>query len=259
MHANQLYITNKDMDKRMKIIETPDDPLFFSVVIPAHHEEGYIERTILSLQELDYPRERYEVIIVENGSRDKTDEIIRASSPDWFHILSCPIPGVSWAKNMGIDHLGADSKWAVFLDADTFLQKGFFRELNAFIQSHAAQDLGCGMVSLRPHPDSRLARGWYRFYNFANHVTRTTRSIQLIRRDLLREFRFDEALTFDEDTTLLNQCKARSRYFFLKTDNVFSSTRRFESNGWIRQLAEWIYFASRPYEKKKHIQYRVLR
>ena len=243
----------------METIDSTNKRLFFSVVIPAYQEEGYIERTILSLKELDYPREKTEVIIVENGSEDKTDEIIRALSPDWFHILSCREPGVSKAKNKGIDHIGADCEWVVFLDADVFFEKGFLRELNTFLLNHGDKNLGCGMVSLLPHPNYWLARAWYRFYNFANRVTRTTRSIQFIRRDLLRNIRFDEALTFDEDTTLLNQCKAHSKYFFLKTTKVFSSIRRFESNGWIRQLGEWIYFASRPYDKKKNIQYKVLR
>jgi glycosyltransferase involved in cell wall biosynthesis len=233
--------------------------LSFSVIIPAHQEEGYIENTLQSLQNMDYPPEKLEVILVENGSGDKTDEIIHSFSPSWFQILSCPEPGVSKAKNMGIDHLSAQSDWVVFLDADAFFEKGFLLELNTFLRSHGKKNLGCGMVSLLPDPDSRRARAWYRFYNFANRVVRTTRSIQVIRRDLLRDFRFDEALTFDEDTFLLRQCKTRSKYFFMKTDRVFSSTRRFEINGWVRQLIEWISFASRSYEAKKHIQYRVVR
>jgi glycosyltransferase involved in cell wall biosynthesis len=243
----------------MTIQSNENGDMFFSVVVPAHREEGYIEKTILSLQEMDYAREKFAVIIVENGSEDKTDEIIRTLSPDWFQILSCPEPGVSKAKNMGIDHVHADCDWVVFLDADAFFEKGFLNELNAFLRSHADKNLGCGMVELRPDPDTRQARGWYRFYNFANMVVKTTRSIQVIRRDLLRDLRFDEALTFDEDTFMLRQCRTRSKYFFMKTNKVFSSTRRFEINGWVRQLIEWISFASRSYEAKKHIQYRVLR
>jgi hypothetical protein len=45
----------------------------------------------------------------------------------------------------------------------------------------------------------------------------------------------------------------------VKTRQVFSSTRRFEMNGWFRQLFQWMYFASQSYEQKKHIQYKVLR
>ncbi len=243
----------------MSIASSGNDYLSFSVVVPAHEEEGYIEKTLQSLQNMDYPPEKLEVILVENGSGDKTDEIIHSLSPSWFQILSCPDPGVSKAKNMGIDHLSAQSDWVVFLDADTFFEKGFLLELNAFMRSQWNKNLGCGMVALRPDPDSKRARAWYRFYNFANRVVRTTRSIQVIRRDLLMYFRFDEALTFDEDTFMLRQCKTRSKFFFMKSDRVFSSTRRFEINGWVRQLIQWIFFASRSYEAKRHIQYRVLR
>ncbi len=243
----------------MKIQGSENEHLFFSMVIPAHEEEGYIGKTIQALEQLDYPREKLEVIVIENGSRDKTPEILRTTAPDWFHILTIPESGVSRAKNKGIEQLNSDSNWVVFLDADVILDKGFLSEFNAFLQDHRDQNLGCGMVSLLPFPDSRGARLWYRFYNFANHATRTTRCIQLIRRDLLTDARFDEALTFDEDTFLLRKCKARSRYFFLKTNKVFSSTRRFESNGWIKQLAEWVYFATRSYERKKRIHYKVIR
>lgn len=243
----------------MKNPGSQDKCLYFSLIVPAHQEEGYVEKTIHALQELDYRRDKFEVIIVENGSQDNTAEIIRAASPDWFSILYCPEPSVSKAKNMGIEYICAECDWVIFLDADVLLEKGFLIELDSFLYEHDGEGLGCGMVSLRPDPDYRSARAWYRFYNLANRVTHTSRSIQLIRRDLLREIRFDEALTFDEDTFLLHQCEARSKYFFMKTDKVFASIRRFESKGWIPQLAEWIYFASRSYERKKRIQYQVVR
>jgi len=229
------------------------------LIVPAHEEEGYIEKTLQALQGLEYPRENMEVIIVENGSQDGTHEIIKKSAPAWFKLFTCAEPGVSKAKNKGIANISNLDGWVIFLDADTYFEKCFLQELNEFLHARAGKNLGCGMVSLRPDPDTRQARGWYRFYNFANRASHTTRSIQIIRRDLLREFHFDEALTFDEDTMLLRQCMTRGRYFFVPTARVFSSTRRFERNGWNRQLVQWIYFASRSYEAKKNIHYKVLR
>jgi glycosyltransferase involved in cell wall biosynthesis len=243
------------MDSRNKI--TPQ--FFFSIVIPAHREEGYIEKTILSMAALDYPREKLEIIIVENGSDDRTADVIRASAPGWFKLLSCPEMGVSKAKNLGIEQISPQADWVVFLDADAFMEKGFLRELSEYLLKNESRNIGCGMVALMPDPDNRQARAWYRFYNFANRVVRTTRSIQVIRRDLLKDFRFDEALTFDEDTFMLRQCKTRSKYFFMKSNQVFSSIRRFEANGWFGQLFQWVSYASRSYEQKKHIQYKVLR
>lgn len=243
----------------MKKTNTNSHPLFFSLIIPAHNEEGYIDKLILSLKELDYPREKLEVIIVENGSEDKTNEIIGKLSPDWFHVITCREVGVSKAKNKGIENISNNDGWVIFLDADTFFEKGFIKEINDFLHRNSTRNLGCGMVSLLPSPDYRLARLWYYFYNFANRVTRTSRSIQIIRRDLLTDIRFDEDLSFDEDTMLLRQCKARSKYFFLRTRKIHSSIRRFEKNGWGGQLFQWIYYASRSYETKKTIKYQVLR
>lgn len=243
----------------MKISVSDDSSLFFSLIIPAHNEEGYIDKTILSIKELDYPKEKLEVIIVDNGSVDKTNEIISQLSPDWFQVLACQELGVSKAKNKGIENISFHDGWVIFLDADAYFEKGFIKELNEFLHRNSDKNLGCGMVSLLPCPDSKLARFWYHFYNFANRVTRSSRSIQIIRRDLLRDIRFDEALSFDEDTMLLRQCKTRSKYFFLRTKKVYSSIRRFEKNGWIGQLIQWIYYATRSYENKKTIKYQVLR
>jgi glycosyltransferase involved in cell wall biosynthesis len=243
----------------MNISGSESNYLFFSLVIPAHNEQGYIDKAIQSIIQVDYPKEKLEAIIIENGSEDKTDEIINELSPDWFQVLASREPGVSKAKNKGIEQLSGHSDWVVFLDADTWFEKGFLKELNDFLLANRDKNLGCGMLSLLPYPDSRQARSWFNFYNFANHVTHTTRSIQIIRRDLLREIRFDEALTFDEDTFLLRQCIARSKYFFLKTNKVFASTRRFDKKGWIGQLIEWVSYATSSYEKKKTLNYKVVR
>lgn len=245
---------NKNLDKHVE-----NKFIFFSIVIPAHNEELYITKTIESLKVMDYPRDKLEIIIVENGSTDNTLHVIKKTAPPWFKVISIKESGVSKAKNIGIENLSKNSEWVIFLDADTYLGQSFLKDLSQFLLKNIDKNLGCGFVSLLPYPNTLHARLWYHFYNFANRVTKTTRSIQIIRRDLLKDLRFDENLTFDEDTMMIRACRKRAKYFFFKTKKVFSSTRRFEKNGWIKQLFQWIYYASLPYEKKKKIRYKVLR
>lgn len=233
--------------------------LFFSVVVPAHNEEGYIDRTIMALKEMDYPNDKLEIIIVENGSTDYTGEIVKQLSPPYFKILSIEGFGVSKARNKGIEVVSDNSDWVIFLDADTYFGKPFLKELNKFLIKNKNKNLGCGMASVLPYPDSKLARGWYHFYNFANHVTKTTRSLQIIRRDFLKSLKYDEELTFGEDTKILSQCKKHSKHFYFGTKNVFSSTRRFQKNGWVKQLFIWIYLTALPYSKKKRTKYEAIR
>jgi cellulose synthase/poly-beta-1,6-N-acetylglucosamine synthase-like glycosyltransferase len=45
-----------------------------TVIVPAHDEQDVIERRVANLLDLDYPRERYEVVVASDGSTDRTAE-----------------------------------------------------------------------------------------------------------------------------------------------------------------------------------------
>jgi glycosyltransferase involved in cell wall biosynthesis len=49
---------------------------FISVVIPAYNEEKYLPRCLTSLDGQTYPRQRFEVIVVDNASTDATPQIV---------------------------------------------------------------------------------------------------------------------------------------------------------------------------------------
>jgi cellulose synthase/poly-beta-1,6-N-acetylglucosamine synthase-like glycosyltransferase len=51
---------------------------FVSVVIPVYNEERYIQACLNSVLEQDYPRDRYEVIVADGGSTDRTRTIVEA-------------------------------------------------------------------------------------------------------------------------------------------------------------------------------------
>jgi succinoglycan biosynthesis protein ExoA len=51
---------------------------FVSVVIPVYNEEAYIDRCLDTVLHQDYPADRYEVIVADGGSTDRTREIVRS-------------------------------------------------------------------------------------------------------------------------------------------------------------------------------------
>ena len=53
-----------------------------SLVVSAYNEEEIIERKIMNCLELDYPKDKLEIIIGSDGSTDKTDEIIKRYSQE---------------------------------------------------------------------------------------------------------------------------------------------------------------------------------
>ena len=48
-----------------------------TVVIPAHNEELGIERTLRSVLAAEYPRDRLQVVVANDGSTDRTSEIVQ--------------------------------------------------------------------------------------------------------------------------------------------------------------------------------------
>jgi biofilm PGA synthesis N-glycosyltransferase PgaC len=94
---------------------------FFSIVIPAHDEEDTIEPTVKSLYNLDYVH--YEIIVVNDGSRDRTGPILDAlvfKNPARLKVIHLePNSGKSKALNTGI--IFSKGNFLLTIDADCTL------------------------------------------------------------------------------------------------------------------------------------------
>ena len=84
-----------------------------SVVIPAHNAQDHLARAINSILAQTTPPD--EIIVVDDGSTDKTKEVAQ-SFGESIHYIYQPNAGPSGARNTGIK--AATSKWIAFLDAD---------------------------------------------------------------------------------------------------------------------------------------------
>lgn len=231
--------------------------LFFSLIVPAHNEALYIEETLRHMQALDYPKERCEIIVVENGSTDATYEIAKRFENANLRVLQSA-KGVSRAKNLGIDSARKESDWLIFVDADTILTQEFLRELDSFLRG-ARANFTVGTFTILPSPDSLRARLWFRFYDFGHWLTKTSYSIKAVRRDLFPPVRFDEALAAGEDLHVIGQARAFGKFFFMRTKSVYTSTRRFEKVGWWKILFLWTFVAVLPERLQKNFGYDVVR
>ena len=115
-----------------------------SIIIPARNEEQNLPTLLRSLASQSIrPRE---VIVVNDASTDRTDEIAQQHSARVIH--SQPLPdgwrGKTWACHQGAQ--AATGDWLLFLDADTsFEPEGLRHVLAEFKQA------GGGVLSVAPH------------------------------------------------------------------------------------------------------------
>jgi glycosyltransferase involved in cell wall biosynthesis len=84
-----------------------------SVIIPTHNRKILIERAIQSVLKQTYPPA--EIMIIDDGSTDGTDQLIKRKYPGLKH-LQIEHNGVSNARNVGIEN--SSCNWIAFLDSD---------------------------------------------------------------------------------------------------------------------------------------------
>jgi poly-beta-1,6 N-acetyl-D-glucosamine synthase len=90
-----------------------------SVIVPSYNEEVTIADCIQSLSSLDYPN--YEVIIVDDGSTDKTLEIAKSLETPKIRVVHQENRGKANALNTGIQL--SESEIIVTVDADTTIRR----------------------------------------------------------------------------------------------------------------------------------------
>lgn len=229
----------------------------FSIVIPAHNEEKYIEETLRHLSEIGYPADCYEVIVVENGSTDKTLERAKKFESSNFKIYSIKEKGVSIARNFGAKKIKDGCDWIIFLDADTLLKNGFLNDLNVFLNK--AQNVVVGTTTLLPTNNSLYAKLWFKFYDLMHIILHASLSIQIVKKEVFYKVWYDETLQYTEDWKMIKMAEKYGRFFLFKTKKVYASTRRFEAVGWFRQLFLFAFWGILPEKYKKKVDYEVIR
>jgi cellulose synthase/poly-beta-1,6-N-acetylglucosamine synthase-like glycosyltransferase len=90
-----------------------------TLIVPAYNEEKTIGEKISNTLAIDYPPDRIEVLIVSNGSTDRTAEIVRGVGDPRVSLIEVKAPGKIQALNEGARSATGDI--LVFSDADFLL------------------------------------------------------------------------------------------------------------------------------------------
>jgi glycosyltransferase involved in cell wall biosynthesis len=213
---------------------------FFSIVIPAHNEEKYITETLEHIKKLEYPKNAFEAVVIENGSTDKTVEVAQKSAGENISVIVFDGKGVSKAKNFGLTKISPQSDWIVFLDADTILEKTFLRDLNDFLQKNTAKNFAIGTTSVKPLENKDwYARLWMWVYDMGHKYTQTSLAIQIMNAKMIGKAQFDPGLSLAEDLKFIRDLVKFGTFFYFNTDTVLTSTRRFEKIGWVTLFVKW--------------------
>lgn len=141
----------KSMKEKKQVDEMNFDYPTCSILIPAHNEEKVIGKTIEAIMKMVYPKDKLQILVINDGSTDKTKEIIQSYSKLDSRVELFDIPkgeggkGKSRTLNVGI-HAAKGEVIAIY-DADNTPDENSLRYLVAQLLLH--KELGAVLGKFR--------------------------------------------------------------------------------------------------------------
>lgn len=122
---------------------------FVTVVLPAEHDEGDLSDCITSLLQMDYPKDRYEVVLV--GASEAG--LPGTRSIDGIRVVEATEQGVSRWRNAGVKASRGDI--VAFTDTDCAVSTSWLRELVRLFDDPVVGAVAGAVVPFPPQTDTQ--------------------------------------------------------------------------------------------------------
>ncbi|MCQ2105026.1 MAG: glycosyltransferase family 2 protein [Fibrobacter sp.] len=160
--VSELFKRRREVNKDFEELPT------VSILISAYNEEAVIERKIHNILEIDYPKDKLEVLIGDDGSADRTAEIVARYADQGITLVKAP-------KNAGkaamLNRLNGIAKNEILLlcDANTMFFPNVVRKL---VQPFVDEKMGCvcGHLILSDKSGSVLGRGESSYWDLESEI-----------------------------------------------------------------------------------------
>jgi glycosyltransferase involved in cell wall biosynthesis len=141
---------------------------FVSVIVPVWNSPELIATCLSALSAQTYPRDRFEVLVIDNASTDLTAEV--ALRFPITTLLVEPTPGSYHARNRGLNE--ARGEYVAFTDADCIPAPDWIEKAVASALRHPDAGVLAGRIELfRTSPEDREVYEWYeRLFSFRQDI-----------------------------------------------------------------------------------------
>ncbi|MDP2843785.1 MAG: glycosyltransferase, partial [Acetobacterium sp.] len=121
---------------------------FISIIIPTYNEAGYIGRVLDDIAGQDYDPSKYEVLIADGGSQDRTREIAAeyATGKSFIKIIDNPNRYVPFGLNLAIRQ--SKGEVIVRMDAHSRYPQNYLSFLIEWLESLGADNVGGVWITL---------------------------------------------------------------------------------------------------------------
>lgn len=100
---------------------------FVSIIIVNYNGKHLLSDCLHSLTELDYPKDKYEVIVVDNNSNDDSAAFVHRNFPQFYLVRNQTNQGFVGGNNIGLHY--ANGEYIVLLNSDTTVDRTWLSEM----------------------------------------------------------------------------------------------------------------------------------
>lgn len=223
-----------------------------SVVIPTFNEEENIAQCLVSLTHQTIPRNEYELIVVDGGSKDNTCEIAKKYADQVFTQTSRKVGG---ARNDGV--LAAKGDIIATTDADCILPKGWVQRIHDDFASDKNLVQLYGPVypieeGLRNKFSLFLANTFSRIGYYSRTFYYTLGCNTAFRKDAFMIAGGYRCIDAGDDLEIAMRLNDLGKVKFDGRLRVGFSMRRYQQFGTLQSLYEWVYIVADGGETDKY-------
>jgi len=223
-----------------------------SVVVPSFNEADNIGACLESLNHQTLPREEYEIIVVDGGSKDATREIAGPLADVVFVQTSKKVGG---ARNDGAMRSG--SEVLATTDADCIIPRNWLDIILRDFERHPDVVQLYGPVdpiekTIKNHISLGLANQFARLGYYTRTLYYTLGCNTAFRRDAFMRAGMYHCIDAGDDLEIARRMKEEGRVMFDSRMRVGFSMRRYEQFGTLKSLYEWLYIVAHGGSSEKH-------
>ena len=218
----------------------PEGPPAVSIVVPTFERPDQLRECLASLAALDYPRDRYEVIVVDDGGSQAIEPIVTAFRPGVdVTVIRQANAGPAAARNTGAAHAGGQV--LAFTDDDCRVDPGWLRGLTDALAAAPGSMVGGQTVNdasgIYPAMSQLIVDVVYRHYNRDPMQARFLASNNVaFPADGFREVGgFDPDFRFAEDRDLCDRWRHSGRRIVHTPAALVYHAHRMGARGFCRQ------------------------
>ncbi|AZN77302.1 hypothetical protein CXB72_09325 [Lactobacillus acidophilus] len=201
-----------------------------SIIIPVYNAEKTIKRCIESLLKQTY--KYFQIIIVDDGSIDKTAEILKEyKSINNIIIIKQPNRGPSIARNKGLKY--ADTKYVAFVDADDYVEDDF---LSILLNGYCYKNIDLSVIGYNELDENNnlIDKSIYtkRIMNSSDYIAYTFKSNgpkgymwnKLWKKDIIKRFdiKFNANISMAEDLLFCIEYLVHVNKIYISNSNSYN-------------------------------------